>query len=168
MTTIQDEVTNIETLKAEAKELGVTGWQAMKDPEKLKAKIEDAKAGASRSVAPKMVVTTSGGNDRNSVLSKLEKENPGVKYLTQSSKLTPAEAAAKGFEIVRKDNGDILYCGNDIIVRTDKQSYNEWQQARNDNSLQAMKSIDKDLSNEGGGRKIQAVTERAKKGVDPE
>jgi len=52
------EETNIDALKAEAKELGVAGWQAMKNPEKLQAKIDEAKKGTVRKKAPMMQVTT--------------------------------------------------------------------------------------------------------------
>ena len=161
------EETNIDALKAEAKELGVAGWQAMKNPEKLQAKIDEAKKGTVRKKAPKMQVTTGAGNGRNAMIAKLEAQDPDCKYLTQNAKLTAAEAEAKGFEIVKKDNGDLMYCGGDIIVRTDKESYNAWQNGRTESSLRAMKSIDKDLSTEGGGQMIQSATENPKKGINP-
>jgi len=167
MTSQADE--RLDKLKAEAKAMGtVTGWQSMKDADKLQAKIDEAKGGVKRSKAPKMTVMGSGGNDRNSVIARLEKEDPECTYLTQSASLTAAEAEAKGFEIVKKDGGGILYCGNDIVVRTDKNSYVEWQNSRTNQALTSMKSIDKDLSTEGGGRKVQSLTEKPKQGRDPE
>lgn len=167
--TSQNEETevNIDALKAEAKELGVAGWQAAKDPAKLQAKIDEAKRGTVRKKAPKMTVLAGAGNNRNAVIKALEDKDPDCKYLTQNAKLTPAEAEAKGFEIVKKDNGDLMYCGGDIIVRTDKQSYIDWQNDRTEASLNSMKSIDKDLSTEGGGQLIQSATENVKRGIDP-
>ena len=167
MTSQETSTEVMEALKAEAKELGVAGWQVTKDPEKLQAKIDEAKKGTVRKKAPKMSVDVGSGDDRNSRIEALEAKDPGCKYLTQNAKLTQAEAEAKGFEIVKKDNGDLLYCGSDIIVRTDKDSYYEWQNNRTERSLNSMKSIDKDLSTEGGGQLIQSATERAKKGIDP-
>lgn len=160
---------NMDELKAEAKALNVAGWQATKDPQKLMQKIEEAKnSGTERSTAPKLRVAGMGGSSRTQMIAQLEKEDPSCKYMTQSSKLTPAEADAKGIEIVKKPNGDILHCGEDIICRTDKESYVQWQQGRTDHQLKSMRSIDKDLKSERGGKKIQAVTERAKQGFEPE
>jgi hypothetical protein len=151
---------NIDELKAEAKALGLTGWQAMKDPVKLMAKIEAAKKVPVRSKAPKMDVFTAGGSDRGKLIASLEKDDPECKYLTQSAKLTAEEAKAKGFEIMKKPNGEIMYCKNDIVCRTDKEAYYKWQGGRNDHSINMMKSIDKDLDCEGGGEKIKSVAER--------
>ena len=109
---------NMEALKAEAKELGVAGWQVTKDPEKLQAKIDEAKKGSVRKKPPRMSVRTAGGSDRNSVIAALEAKDPDAKYLTQNAKLTQADADAKGYEIVKGANGDVLYCGSDIVVRT--------------------------------------------------
>jgi hypothetical protein len=176
--TSQEEVTTDEVadvlsgLKAQAKELGVTGWQACKDPEKLIAKIEEAKTMAisqeeTRKTAPKMGVFNAGQNSRNQVIARLEKEDPACKYMTQRAGITPEELAAKGLEVVKKPNGEIIYHGADIVCRTEKESYYKWQQSRNDFALEGMKSIDKDLSTDGGGRKIQALTEHAKQGINP-
>lgn len=159
----------MDALKAEAKELKVAGWQLCKDPEKLKQKIADAKAGGTeRKKAPKLRVAMTGENSRNRMIEQLEKDDPDCKYLTQSSKLTPSEAETKGIEIVKKDNGEILYCGEDIVCKTDRNSYYEWQNNRTKGALNSMKSIDKDLSTKHGGKRIQAVTERPKEGRDPE
>lgn len=165
MTSLEE--TNIDSLKAEAKELGVPGWQVTKDPEKLQAKIDEAKNGTTRKKAPKMQVTIEAGSTRNSFIAGLEAKDPDAKYLTQKADLTAAEAEAKGFEIVKKDNGDLMYCEGDIVVRTDKNSYYEWQKNRTQHALTAMKSIDKDLSTEDGGQMIQSATERPKKGINP-
>jgi len=167
MTSQETSTEVMEALKAEAKELGVAGWQVTKDPEKLQAKIDEAKKGAVRKKAPKMSVNVGEGNHRNETIKALEAKDPDCKYLTQNAKLTPAEAEAKGFEIVKQNNGDLMYCGSDIIVRTDKESYYEWHDNRTERSLNSMKSIDKDLSTEGGGQLIQSATERVKKGIDP-
>ena len=166
--TSQIENLSVEELKAEAKALNVAGWQACKDPEKLMQKIEEAKESGGRRVAPKFAATTHGSETREGMLLKLERENPGLKYMTQSSKLTPSQAQAKGIEIAKKPNGDILYCGEDIVCFTDKQSYSEWQNNRNLKSLKAMRSIDKDLRPERGGKKIQALTENVRTGFELE
>lgn len=159
---------DIDELKAEAKNLGVKGWQLIKDPEKLQAKIDEAKAAEeevpARSAPPKMQVSFTGENKRRALIERLEREDPTAKYLTKSNKFTPAEAKAKGFEIVRKENGDIMYCGDDIVVRTDKQSYYEWQRKRGEHATHAMKAIDPLLDTEGGGRKVQALKEQPKLG----
>lgn len=165
--------TNIEELKAEAKSLGVKGWQLMKDPEKLQAKIDEAKAvevaeaAPKRKAPPKMQVSFTGENKRRTLIERLEREDPTCKYLTKSNSFSPAEAKAKGFEIVRKENGDIMYCGDDIVVRTEKDSYYEWQRKRGEHATNAMKAIDPLLDTEGGGKKVQSLQERPKQGINP-
>jgi hypothetical protein len=162
------QIMDMDELKAEAKSLdGFSGWQAIKDPEKLRDKIDAFKQKETpvKKKAPKMTVQKRGVSSREDVIARLEEEDPDCKYLTQSARLTPAEAAAKGFEIVRKKSGEFMTVGNDIIVRTDKESYNEWQNARTEGQLQAMKSIDRDLEVGRGGKRIQALTESPKKGV---
>jgi hypothetical protein len=148
---------DIDVLKAEAKELGVPGWQACKDADKLMKKIEEAKTSGQRKTAPKFNVATQGSGSRNKQIAELEKNS-----------LTAAEAEAKGIEIVRKANGDLMYIGEDIVCRTDKKSFEEWQKKRTESQLMSMRSIDKDLSLKRGGKRIQAVTERPKEGFDPE
>lgn len=158
---------NMDELKAEAKSLGVAGWQACKDPEKLKQKIANAQ-GVQRKKAPKLRVAMTGENSRNRQIEQLEKDDPDCKYMTQSSSLTASEAESKGIEIVKGTNGEVLYCGQDIVCKTDKDSYNEWQQNRTNGALNSMKSIDKDLSTEGGGSRIRSITERTRTGGSSE
>jgi len=160
---------DMEALKAEAKKLNVPGWQATKDPEKLQAKIDEAKKTGGRSKAPKLRVATSGESSRNKLIEQMEREDPECKYLTQSSALTQAEAKAKGIEICKEPNGDFIYCGEDIVCRTDKESYYEWVDKRNADATRSMKSIDKDLSTKHGGKHIQSLNSKAKTGrADPE
>ena len=71
-------------------------------------------------------------------------------------------------EVVKKSNGDNMYIGDDIVVRTDKESYIAWQDSRTEYALNSMKSIDKDLESGSGGKKIQAVKEQAKTGISPD
>jgi hypothetical protein len=169
MMTSTEETAGMDALKAEAKELGVTGWQAMKDPTKLQAKIDTAKAsGPVRKKAPKMVVASVGENSRTKTLANLEKGDPDSKYITQSASKTHEEIAAKGLEVMKKPNGEVMYVGNDIVCRTERESYNEWQNQRTNHSLKAMQSIDKDLEVGRGGKRIQALTERTKQGFDSE
>jgi hypothetical protein len=163
----------MDALKAEARELKIKGYGLIKDPDKLRAKIEEAKTmevtteveTPKRKKAPKMQVASVGENTRAKLIAQLEKEDPECKYIFQAAGLSQSEALAKGLEIVTKDNGEIMYHGNDIVCRTDKQSYIDWQNDRTKHSLKAMKSIDKDLSTEGGGRKIQSVSESPKNPV---
>lgn len=166
--TSQTEEKGMEELVAEAKELNVKSVHLFKDPVKLQAKIDEAKSTCEsepvRKKAPKLRVSGLSGTSRNAIIHDLEKKDPECKYMTQSSKLTKAEAEAKGIEIVKKDNGEIMYCGDDIVCRTDKESYYEWQNDQNTKQLKAMKSIDKDLSTEHGGKKIQSCTENPKAG----
>jgi hypothetical protein len=168
--TDQETTVDIEALKAEAKALDVKGWQATKDPDKLIAKIEEAKSmrtevAEKRSTAPKMKVFNAGENTRNQVIARLEKADPDCKYLTQKAGISADELASKGLELVKQDNGEVMYHGGDVICRTDKNSYYEWQNSRTEYSLKGMKSIDKDLDTEGGGRKIQSLKEQAKSGM---
>jgi len=168
----QNEEVSIDELKEEAKALGITRTHLYKDADKLQEKIDDVKAqGEERSTrkkAPKLKVSGLAGTSRNGIIRALEKEDPDSKYLTQAASLTASEAEAKGIEIVKKGNGEIMYCGEDIVCRTDRESYNAWQSDRTEKSLNAMKSIDKDLETKHGGKKIQACTEQAKIGGDPE
>lgn len=168
--TSQEVEVSMDELKAEAKELNITSWQVFKDPEKLKAKIEEVKAsgGVQRKKAPKLKVSGLSGTSRNEIIRELEKNDPGCKYITQKASITSAEAEAKGMEIVKKENGDVMYCGEDVVCRTDEDSYKEWQSNRTKNALTAMKSIDKDLSTKHGGKKIQSLTEQPKTGRDPD
>lgn len=166
--TSQVEEVNVEELRAEAKALNASGWQACKDPDKLKAKIEEAKLkNAERKKAPKMQVASVGENTRAKLIAKLEADDPESKYLTQAASISSEEINAKGLEVVKKSNGDIMYHGSDIVCRTDKRSYYDWQNARSAHATEAMKAIDKDLSTEGGGRRIQSVTENVKQGFSP-
>lgn len=169
---IEVEIDEMEALKERAKELKIRGYGLIKDPEKLRQKIEMAEIESEpvveekpRKKAPKMRVGGFGANNRNKVIRDLDAKDPDCKYMTQSSSLSAAEADSKGLQIVKKPNGEIMYCGNDIICRTERESYYEWQKDRTEDALTAMKSIDKDLSTEGGGRKIQSLTERPKNGA---
>jgi hypothetical protein len=163
--TSQENVVDIESLKDEAKELGMSGWQACKDPEKLLQKIEEFKESGKRKKAPKLRVAGYGENSRSKLIAELERDDPDAKYILQAAGITPEEASIKGMEIVKKANGDVMYCGNDIVCRTDKESYNEWVDGRNNRALNAMKSIDRDLTSERGGKKIQSLKSSPKTGV---
>lgn len=163
--TSQIEEVNIDELKARAKELNVPGWQATKDPAKLAQKIEDAE-NEGRSIAPKFNVTLTGDSSRNSIILDLERANPGRKYITQNANLTASQAKIKGIEIAKTPNGEIINCGEDIVCFTDEASYYKWQEDRNSKSLKAMKSIDKDLSNKHGGKRIQSRRENVREAFE--
>lgn len=163
--TSQIEEVNIDELKARAKELNVPGWQATKDPAKLAQKIADAEKGE-KSIAPMFNVTLTGDGTRNSIITDLEKANPGRKYLTQNASLTASQAKIKGVEIAKAENGEIINCGEDIVCFTDEASYYKWQNDRNSKSLQGMKSIDKDLSDKHGGKRIQSRKENVREAFE--
>ena len=164
--TSTENMAEIDVLKAKAKELGISGWQTFKDPVKLQAKIDDATAGGNvLKKAPKMTVAGIGEDTRATTIADLERKDPDSKYITQSASKSHSEIAAKNLEIMRKPNGDIMYLGNDIICRTDRESYYDWQNGRTEHSLKSMRAIDKDLSSETGGKRIQSLTERPKQGV---
>jgi arginyl-tRNA synthetase len=163
----------MEELVSKAKSLNITGAHLFKDPEKLQAKIDEVsinetsdKSVSNRKKAPSLKVSGLSGTSRNAIIRDLERKDPDCKYMTQKAGLTPSEAEAKGIEIVKKDNGDILYCGEDIVCRTDKESYYKWQNNRTEQSMNSMKSIDPDLATEGGGSKIQALKEQPKAGTE--
>lgn len=166
--TSTNEMTEIEVLKAKAKELGISGWQTFKDPVKLQARIDEVgEVGTVRKSPPKMSVSRRGRN-REETIALLEREDPQSKYLTKSASTSHEELLANGFEVMKKPNGETMFLGNDIICRTDKESYYECQNADTEDSLKAMRSIDKDLEVGRGGKRIQALKERPKQGEDSE
>lgn len=164
--TSTEETVNMDELKAEAKALNIGGWQATKDPVKLKAKIDAAKAsgGNIRKKAPKMPIKSGNVSSREEMIKQLEKEDPDAKYVTKAAGTSSDELLAKGLEQVKKSNGDPIFIGNDIVCRTDREQYNKWENARREQSLQGMKSVDKDLDIGRGGKRIQALTEQPQSG----
>ncbi len=170
--TSQTEETTIDKSRLEvAKGLGIKGAHLIKDPAKLEAKIAEAESmqtetKVERKAPPKMKVFKAGEGTRKQQIARLEAEDPDATYMTQKAGITQDELAAKGLEVVKKSNGDRMYIGDDIVVRTDKNSYKEWQDSRTEYALNGMKSIDKDLDVGSGGKRIQAVTEQAKSGIE--
>ena len=168
--TSQNETTIDKSRLEYAKTLKIQGAHLIKDPEKLEAKIAEAESmqtetKVERKAPPKMKVFKAGEGTRKKQIARLEAEDPDAKYMTQKAGITADELAAKGLEIVKKSNGESMYIGDDVVVRTDKKSYNEWQNSRTEYALNGMKSIDKHLDSGNSGSKIQAVREHAKSGV---
>lgn len=149
--TSQEDKTEKDVLVAQAKELGIKSPHTC-GVEKLKEKIAEAQANpvVERKVAPKMVVTGKKEDSRTKRINELEAENPGIKYLTKKAGTTAAQLKAAGLE----STGE--YLKNDLICRTDKDSYNEWIDARNSAARRTMDSIDTE------GTKIKSHSAQAK------
>jgi hypothetical protein len=89
-----------------------------------------------RKKAPKMSLAGLQASSRSEVIKNLEADNPGYKYLYQSSAITAEQLAQKGLESTGQ------YHKSDLICRTDKESYDEYLAQRNIIQRQLMDSID--------------------------
>jgi len=165
-----DEVAgNMATLIAKAKEAGVKGAHLYKTEAKLEAAI--AKAGKPvepkivsiaeavepsvqpRKKAPKMNASNINRDDREELISRLEREDPDCKYCFEKADISDAKLAAKGFERTGHS------VRNDIVVRTDKKSFAEYYNTKRDAQTRLMKSVDTD------GTRIKSYTEAPKTGT---
>jgi hypothetical protein len=151
----------MEELKTKAKSLGIKGVHLYKKEDALQAKIDEVESGSvvteekpvevvepKRKPAPKMTVANIMRDDRTLLVERLEAEDPDSKYIFQNSDITDAELAAKGLE--RTEHS----LKNDILCRTDRQSYDEVQALKREAQYEAMQRID------GGKGIIDRVEER--------
>jgi hypothetical protein len=141
-------------LEKQARDAGVKGFLP-KDDEVLKAKIADlvgeveqkkevktvneeviAEVKPERKKAPRMNVAGIGRDDRTEMITKLERADPECKYVFQSSTITKDELAAKGLERTGYS------VKNDIVCRTMKDSFEDYQQKKNEAQYEAMQRID--------------------------
>jgi hypothetical protein len=89
-----------------------------------------------RKPAPRMNVSGIYKDDRTAIIAKLEGEDPESKYIMQSGTITDRELAAKGFERTE------FTVKNDIVCRTNKESYEEHRKMKNEAQYEAMQRID--------------------------
>lgn len=126
----------IESLRARAKELKIKGWHIM-GAEKLTEAIAKAEVGAEepevlpvqdtqRKKAPRMKVETVKVNARQKKLDELNAANGEYEHQYRQAGTDPRVIEAQGFEVV---DGESL--GDEIVVRTMKDSFLEWQDAKN-------------------------------------
>ena len=105
------------------------------EQEEAEAEVE-VKAEAPRKVAPRMSVKSVNFDMRTQILDDLEKANPGYTYKYQNSNISAAQLEAKGFESTGK------FHKNDLICRTTKDSFVEYQEAKNARQRKVMDAID--------------------------
>ena len=131
----------IDTLREEAKALKIKSWHVLgedrliEEIQKAKADKTDAVVTAepARKKAPRMVVETANTNHRQKKLDLLNDANPEYEHQYRAVGTDPRAIEARGFEIV-----DGEYLGDEIVVRTMKDSFLEWQNARNHAEAQKM------------------------------
>ena len=156
-------------LKAEAKKLGVKGVHLFKTEESLQAKVDSMKEpvieqkvaepepvtniAATRKTAPKMSVSSISRDDREELIKELKKGDPNCEYLFEKGTITDVELKAKGLE--RKNHS----IRNDIVVRTDKEAFKQYYDAKRGAQERLMKSVDTD------GTRIKSFTENRKSGT---
>lgn len=160
---------NMTKLKAEAKELGVKGIHFFKTEESLQAKVDSMKepvieqkvtepevvvnATPARKKAPKMSVSSISRDDREELIKELKRDDPDCEYLFEKGTVTDAELKAKGME----RTGHSIR--NDIVVRTDKEAFKQYYDAKRGAQERLMKSVDTD------GTRIKSFTENRKSGT---
>jgi hypothetical protein len=119
--------------------------------ESIEKVIEDMPEKAPRKVAPRMSVASISQDERSKKVAELEAANPGYKYIFKASSTTKAQLEAIGLE----STGEFLK--NDLICRTEKDSFIEWQKTKNDAQRRLMDSIDTE------GTKIKSHDAHAKR-----
>lgn len=160
MMTSQEKTDNAELIE-EAKELGIKSPH-MCSVVGLQQKVDDAKMEIANAVveapvrkkAPSMVVKSINEDSRTKLINELEAADPECKYLFQASSVTDDQLIAKGLERTGKR------LKNDIVVRTRKDSFIEYQEAKNEGQRKMMDSID------SIGTKIKSLKSQAKEPVE--
>jgi len=122
------------------------------EPEVVEPVEVKAPAEQKRKRAPKMSVSSINEDSRAQLLRKLNAEDPECHYKFETAGISDEKLLAKGFE----RTGYSLK--NDIVVRTDRESYLANKAARGAHQQRLMESIDTD------GDKIQSLTESPKMG----
>jgi hypothetical protein len=118
--------------------------------EEVAEKVVEAKASPKRKAPPRMNVAGIGRDDRAEMIERLDREDPECMHSFQNSNITARELAAKGFE---KTEYSVR---NDIVCRTERASFEKWQQEKIDSQYEDMQAID------GGTGQVDALTEMAK------
>lgn len=152
---------DIEAIRAEAKALGVKGWHLMGE-ERLLEEIEAAKKPAkveqsARKKAPRMRIEHVRENNRQHKLDELNALYPEYEHQYRLATTDPRKIEHSGFEIV---DGEKL--GDEIVVRTMKDSFVEWQNKKNKLSTDHMQAAFDDHE----GIKILSQTAVGKDPVD--
>lgn len=134
------ETIELEALKEEAKSLGVKGVHLYKDVDKLMEAMEKVKETPTRKTAPRMRVDTSRTSQRKKKIKELNKMNPEYEHQYRPVGTDPRIIEAQGFEVV---DGETL--GAEIVVRTMRDSFEEWQDKKNEYEADRMQAgIDSD------------------------
>ena len=157
----------LEELKAKAKTLKIKGAHLFKDVDSLQAKIDEVESkveaeveaivevaevvAPKRKKAPKMSVGGILSDDRAELVARLEAEDPDATYIFQRGDISDRELAGKGLERTEHT------LRNDVLCRTDRETYNEVQAKKREAQYNSMQRID------GGQGIIDNFTEVAKK-----
>lgn len=114
--------------------------------------VEAAAPAPVRKKAPRMSVKSINRDQGSRMIEKLDAEQPEYKHVLQPKEVTAEELEAKGLEATGQT------AGNEIICRTDKGSFDDWNNEINAEHLRMMQSIDPD------GERIQSHEINPKKG----
>lgn len=133
-------------LVEKAKKLGIKGAhlygvdKLVEEIDKCEAeqKVTDTPSAPERKIAPRMSVSSVNRDNGLRTVMKLDKEFPEYKHMLQPKDIDRDVLAEKGLEFTGKT------IGNEIVCRTDRESFEEWQQAGNREARRMMESIDPD------------------------
>jgi hypothetical protein len=164
--TSQEKEANKELID-EAQELGIYNPKVL-SLENLKLKVAEAKAPEpeaepevtvqkeeKRSKAPRMNVSNINEDTRERVVAEMRVKEPENEFLFMKGDVTDVELQAKGLQRTG------VSVKNDILCRTNKESFKEWMDAKGDAALNSMRKIEKDDG--GTGRIVRQLTEVAQK-----
>lgn len=153
--------TKEESVREEAKKLGIGSWH-LKSIDKLEAEIaeakgttEKAKAEPVRKKAPRIQVSKARGSSRQKKLDELNKAHPEYIHQYRPFGTEQAKIEAGGFEVVPGETR-----GEEIIVRTMRDSYDEYLAESNNAEAEKMEAGVDD-----SGRMVQRQTASPKSPV---
>jgi hypothetical protein len=147
----------MDTLKEEAKALKIKGWHIMGE-DRLIEEIQKAKVVAVepaepvRKKAPRMKIRTARTNDRQALLDELNAKDPEYEHQYRMAGTPVDRIEAGGFEVVAG-----VTRGDEIVVRTSKDSFLEYLDASNDAEAKKMEAGVDDT-----GRMVQRQTSSPK------
>lgn len=104
-----------------------------------------------RSKAPRMNVSNINEDTRERVVAEMRAKEPENEFVFQRGDVTDTELQAKGLQRTG------VSVKNDIICRTNKESFNEWMDTQREAELTKMSAIEKDSG--GTGRIVRKLTE---------
>lgn len=134
---------NIDTLREEAKALKIKSWHVLGE-DRLTEEIQKAKADKTDAVttaepvrkkAPRMQIRSARTNDRQSFLDEMNEKNPEYEYQYRAAGTPADRIEAGGFEVVTG-----VTRGEEIVVRTSKDSFVEYLDASNDSEASKMEA----------------------------